>query len=116
MLRNHTASILPARRALILVVAHEDILQAGLVADEVDERILGRDLDDRVDPALRREAKRPPVGRRLYPSHAIQPAERVGRRHGGEGQLSLVTLDVLHLCHAADARQAPLADDSYSVA
>src|SRR5439155_4513867 len=116
MLRNHTSSVLFARRAITLVIAHEDSLQTGFAADEVDERVLRRSLDDRVKSTLHREAQRTPVEENLDPLETGQSSERVGRRCRSECQFHLVSLDVLEFGSSADTCQPTLSDDSDSVA
>src|SRR5215831_995352 len=110
MLLNHTAG-LPGGPAVRLVVAQEDVLQAGLVAAQRDHPVPRRRLYHRVGGALHLQAQPEPAGRRLDSGHAVQPLERLGGDGAGEQYGDLVALDVLHLGHSADANDPALADD-----
>src|SRR5437588_9228266 len=97
--------------AVALVVAQEDVLEAGLVAGQRDHWKLRRRLDHRVRGALHGESNGQPVVERLDLGDPIEPGERVGRDRLGEGDRDLVALDVFELMHATDADDAAVADD-----
>src|SRR6185437_15221849 len=114
-LRSHMAG-LPGDLAVALVVAQEDVFQAGFVAGQRHHRILRRRLDHGILPARYGQAQRAPIGQRLDALHAVQRFERLGWRGISKGDDDFVALDVLQLGHAADAYQLSFADDAHAAA
>src|SRR5260370_40486929 len=82
------------RMAVALVVAEEDVLEAGFVAGQRDDRKLRRGLDHSVRGALHGEAHGGPAVEALDLSDAVELGERVGGERRGEGgpRLSLDSL------------------------
>ena len=78
MLLNHMARLLGGR-AIILIVAQEDLFQAGFLAGQVHDGMLRRRLDDPIQPTGHREAQRMPIGQRLRLIDARQSLESIER-------------------------------------
>src|SRR6266851_4300161 len=99
------------RMAVALVVAEEDVLEAGFVAGQRDDRKLRRGLDHSVRSALHGEAHGGPAVEALDLSDAVELGERVGGYRLREGDRDLVALDVFQFVHAADADDSVVAND-----
>src|SRR6266702_2933765 len=99
---------------IALVVAQEDVFQAGFVTGQGDDGMLRRRLDHRIRPTLHRQAQRMPTGQRLHLLHTVQRLERLGRHDLGKGDYNFVALDVFQLGHASHPHQLPFTNDSHA--
>src|SRR5712691_1236866 len=99
-------------RAVALVVAKEDVLEARLVASERDDRIACCGLDHGVRRPLHREAHAVPVVQRLDFDHAVQWLESLGGNRIGKRDRDLVALDGLDLGNIPDTHEPPVPDDA----
>jgi hypothetical protein len=75
MLRNHIAVARCCRSVVVAVIAKEDVFEAGLVADEVHDRVLAGELDQVVDAALEYERRVTPSGARIHAFEAVSGHE-----------------------------------------
>src|SRR5258707_3789517 len=95
-------------------VGEEDLLQARLVAAEVDDLAAGQGAEEALEVAVEREAD----AVALADEH-LQPvylAELLQRGHAVEEDLDLVEVDVVQLLQLGDPDQAPLPKDPDPVA
>src|SRR5260370_27115515 len=114
-LLNHTLRLLGGR-AVGLVVAQEDVLEAGLVAGERDDLKACGSLDHRIGRSLHRQAHGVAVVQRLHVGHALQRLEGLGRNPARERDRDRVALAGLDLGPVTDPDNAPVADDPYALA
>src|SRR2546430_14870939 len=98
-------------RALRIVIAEEDVLEARLVAGQRDDRISRGRLNDRIRGSLHGQVHPMPVMQRLNLDHPVERLERLNRNRRGECDRHLVTLDGLHLRDVPSADETPVADD-----
>src|SRR5450755_450553 len=109
-------TVLLERLPVALVVAQEDVFQAGFVGGQVDDCMLCRRFDDDIQLAQYDQAQRVPIGQRLHLPYTGKPFERLGRHGVGKSDGNFVALDVLEFGHAADTHQLPLTDNAHAVA
>src|SRR4029077_3399018 len=109
MLLSNTRGLL--RLIVGLVVAEENVLEAGLVARKRNHRIPCRRLDHRIRGSLDRDPHRPVV-ELLDLDDAIEAREDVGSNGLREVNGDLVALDVLQLRDAGEADEPAVADDA----
>src|SRR5260221_6794304 len=112
---NHMVRLLEGL-TIALVVAREDIFQAGFVTGQRDDRMQRCRFDHAIQLARHGQAQRVPIGKLLHLLHTGKPLEHLGWRGVGKGDGNFVALDVLQFGYAADAHQLPLADDDHAVA
>src|SRR2546423_5666719 len=94
------------RLAVTLVVAQEDVLEAGLIARQRHDWILRSGLDHGVGRTLDGKAHGRPVVQGLDLDHSIELRKRVRRHWLRKRDRDLVALDVVQLVYAADTDDA----------
>src|SRR5438874_13120497 len=99
------------RLAVALVVAQEDVLEAGLIARQRHDWISRSGFDHCVGRTLDGKADSHPIVQGLDLGHPIEPCERLRRHWLRKRDRDLVALDVVQLVYAADSDDAAVADD-----
>src|SRR5579883_688889 len=99
-----------------LVVAQEDLFQAGFARLKVGRPMLRGDLDDLVEVALHRQMDGMLVAVEFHDARVRYPAEPADLRFGGEGDLHHVMFQIAQAADGVDGDEPPFADDADTVA